>query len=113
MNRNTRLARARMDNLQGILLNAPVDHDTYKPGVKTKLSRLEQKDSQIWLNTVLDIPVGQIVQYRNQDGKVVYWHLRQKTLQATSKKTCKGTMSKVRAQFIEQVNNGNLFITHV
>lgn len=84
------------------------------PEHSDRFTRGEKNDSAAWLNIVIDIPVGHAIQYRDTNtGKVVYWHIRQTSLQATSKKCVKGHMSKVRKNFIQLVNAGDLFITHV
>lgn len=84
------------------------------PKHSDRFTRGEKMDSTTWLNTVIYIPVGQVIQYRDNDsGKVVYWHIRQASLQATSKKCANGNISKVRKNYIQLVNAGKLFITHV
>jgi hypothetical protein len=70
-------------------------------------------DNLEWTGFVDAIPVGHVIQYREKDtGKVVYWHGRLPTVQATFKRTTKGKLSNVRMGFIDRVEKGELFITH-
>lgn len=79
------------------------------PGLRS----LKTLDDMVWTGQVASFPVGSVVQYRKREnGEVVYWHLRQSSVQTTALKNKDGKKSAVRKYYIEAVERGELFLTH-
>lgn len=80
---------------------------------RDQLTTLRQLEKLPWTQAVVDVPVGHAIQYRDIDtGDVVYWHIRQSSVQKTMKLNADGVPSKVRQAFFDKVNLGRLFVTH-
>lgn len=94
-------------------MNTNMNTQRNRKNKSRKTMSLSQLEKLPWVKAVADIPVGCAIQYRDLDtGEVVYWHIRQPSIQKTMKMNQDGTTSKVRQGFFDKVNLNRLFLTY-